>query len=372
MSGGNTVVCWDTAKLEIILNEAAQNHLSVIIGIDIPGVQYINDYKNENKVKAVFNAYSRIVLRYKDHPAAFAWCLGNELWFPNSPVYDKFYIEYNRLLDMIHNNDPNHPVCTAVINVAKNNIFNIQWRVPALDFIGINIYNSMHTLQEEINSIAFLWDGPYFISEWAPRGGWEAPVTSWQAPFENNSTENAKEYYDFFINYMPVKDPRFLGSLAFYWGSRQEYTHTFYSIFNEDGKPTEIKEVLNDCWKGTLTKHNSPQLTGVLIDDSLAVKDNIILGAGSLHKAAVLLKNEKQPDSLQYSWEIIKEDWSSWGKIWTNFKKPVAETSLVTDSALQRTVFAAPAKEGPYRIFVTVYNSKGYCATANIPFYVIE
>lgn len=372
LSGGNTLICWDTAKLQTVLNEAAKLQLSVIIGIDIPGVQYFDAYRHKIKVDSLFISCNKLVRKYKDHPALLAWCLGNELKFPNSLVYDEFYLQYNRLLAMVHSNDPHHPVCTTVINVSKNNILNIRWRIPALDFIGLNVYNSIRTLESDINFIKWFWRGPYFISEWAPRGGWEARVTSWEAPIEYSSTVNAKEYADFFKNYMPVKDPRFLGSLVFYWGSRQEYTHTFYSIFNEDGKPTEIQEALNDCWKDTVTQHQSPAITGMEVDMALTPGNNIIVNAGSEHTAAVAINNSMPADSIRYSWEIVKEDWSSWGQIWVHFKKPVAEKNLVSDSTMQKVFFHAPQQEGPYRIFVTVTNQKGYCANANIPFYVIH
>ena len=371
-NGGNTIICWDTTVLGDVLNQATQHHLMVIAGIDIPGVQYFDAYKNKGKVDSLFAASTNLVRKYRDHPALLAWCLGNELKFPNSIEYDQFYYHYNRLLGMVHSNDPNHPVCTTVINVAKNNIFNIQWRIPALDFIGLNIYNSIRTIEEDLNYIKLFWNGPYFVSEWAPRGGWEVPVTSWMAPIENNSTDNAQEYYDFFVKYMPVRDGRFLGSMVFYWGTRQEYTHTFYSIFNEEGKPTEIKEALFDCWNDTLTKHQSPRVADMRIDNNLAPKDNIILNAGSLHSATIAVKYSHPVDSLQYHWEIVKEDWSSWGKIWIHFKKPAAEKALLADSSRQQVNFEAPRREGPYRIFVTVTNEYGYCANANIPFYVIE
>jgi hypothetical protein len=288
LSGGNTIMCWDTSKLENTLKEAAKYKVAVIIGLDIPGGENIGFYNNEKNIAALYNTYSSIVLRYKDHPSTLAWCLGNELQLPISFTTPPFYKAYNRLLSMIHNIDPNHPVSTSVMNVAKKNILNIQWRIPALDFICINTYNRIKNIQQDLNKIKWFWSGPYFISEWGPNGGWEADVTTWQAPIENTSTKKAEQYYDFYTKYLPVKDPRFLGAMAFYWGSRQEYTHTWYSIFNEDGSPTEIKEVLADCWKDTLTQHNAPQLRHMLID-SLGAKDNIILSPGSQHKASILM-----------------------------------------------------------------------------------
>jgi hypothetical protein len=77
------------------------------------------------------------------------------------------------------------------------------------------------------------------------------------------------------------------------------------------------------------------------------------------------MQSSKFPDTLQYKWEIYREDW-----IYAN--GPPSEVGLFADSTLSVTDFKAPKNEGPYRVFVTVYNSKGYFATANIPIYVVR
>ncbi|MEJ7587799.1 MAG: glycoside hydrolase family 2 TIM barrel-domain containing protein [Ferruginibacter sp.] len=369
--GGNTITCWDTSKLDITLKEAAKYNVSVIIGLDIPGGENTSYYENKKNITALYQAYTLIVSRYKDHPSLLAWSLGNELNFPFSLTATPFYKTYNRLLNMIQTKDFNHPVSTCVINIPKRIIMNLQWRVPALDFLCVNTYNGIKTLQKDLNAMMWVWKGPYLVSEWAPNGGWEAEATSWAAPIENTSTKKAEQYYELFTKYMPLDDPRFLGSLAFCWGSRQEYTYTWYSIFGEDGCPTEIKETLNDCWKDTLTKHIAPKLRYMLLD-SLGSNDNIILKAGSIHNLSVLLEPAESASDLQYKWEILKEGWQTWGQTWNYFKKPQVEPGLIKDSSLQITNFVAPVKEGPYRVFVTVYNSKGHTATANTPIYVVK
>jgi hypothetical protein len=370
--GGNTITCWDTSKIENTLKEAAQNNIAVIIGLDLPGGDDVAFYNNQKYVAALYRAYSSIVTKYKDHPSLFAWCLGNELSTPFTFTPSPFYKIYNKILDHIHNIDPNHPVSTSIINIAKRRILMIQWRMPALDFYCFNIYNSIKTMQKELNLIKLLWHGPYLIGEWAPIGGWEAPVNIWGAPTENTSTKKAEQFYEFYTKYMPLKDPRFLGSIAFYWGSRQEYTYTWFSIFNEDGVPTEIKETLSDCWKDTVTQHVAPKLQYMLID-SLVAQDNIILSAGSKHYASAWPQILNSSDTLKYSWQILKEDWLEyWANTYHFLKKPPGQIGLFNDSTLQSTRFTTPLKEGPYRVFVTVYNSRGYCATANIPIYVVE
>jgi hypothetical protein len=288
---------------------------------------------------------------------------------PFSFTTSSFYKVYNRLLSLLHNNDPQHPVTTVINHLGS--VFNIQWRIPALDFISVNLYNRIKTVQSDFNKIKLIWNGPYLVSEWAPNGVWEAPVTSWGAPIEYTSTKKAEQYYDFFTRYMPLNDPRFLGSLVFYWGSRHECTPTWYSIFNEEGMPTEIKEVMYDSWRDTITKHHAPKIKKIQLD-SIDADNNIFFTPGSEHKAHLFLESSNPSDSLKYNWQILKEDWLSWMETWHNFKRPIAEAGLLNDSALQQTGFLAPLQEGPYRIFVTVYNVNGYCATANTPFYVVK
>ena len=373
LCGGNTIMCWDTSKLENSLQEAAKYHVSVIVGLDIPGSENIDFYNDEKKVTSLINTYKKIILRYKNDSSILAWCLGNELLLPLKLTLTTppFYKVYNNLLSMIHDLDPDHPVSTAMMNIPKRGIITIQWRIPALDFIGINIYNKIKNIEEDISKIKLFWQGPYLLTEWAPNGAWEADQTSWGAAIENTSTKKSEQFYEYYTKYLPLKSPRFLGSLAFFWGNREEYTHTWYSIFDEDGTPTEIEETLNDYWKNTVTIHKSPNLKYMLID-SLGAKDNIIIKRGSVHKASILLNKIQSQDSLIYSWQIIKEDWQNWGRTYDNFKKPMVEHNLLSDSSKQYTSFTAPLKEGPYRVFVTVYNLNGYCATANTTIYVIE
>ena len=135
-------------------------------------------YNNDKNVADLYNAYMTLVKRYKDNPSLLAWCLGNELIFPISFFPTPFYKSYNKLLDSIHNIDPNHPVCTSIVNVSRRSIIMMKWRIPSLDFYCLNIYNSIRSLQQKLDLINWVWKGPYLIGEWAPVGSWEAPLTT--------------------------------------------------------------------------------------------------------------------------------------------------------------------------------------------------
>jgi hypothetical protein len=368
--GGNTIRTWDTTGLQTILDEAGTYHLSVIAGLDLPVSGLLDEFYNDTgKVEKIVSAYRSIVQRYKHHPALLVWCLGNELDFPYRPKYAPFYKAFNKLLNMIHTEDPDHPVTTTLTNFQRRNVVNIKAKVEGLDFISINTFNPLKTLGKDLESFDWFWDDPYLITEWSPEGGWETNVVKWLAPIENTSTKKAELFREFYQTWLPRTDPRFLGSLAFYWGSKEEYTHSWFSIFNEDGYPTEVMEALHDCWKDTVTKHQSVKIQYMLVDEKGAA-DNLLLSPGSTHHATLLLAAGENSDSLRYYWEIVQEDW--WGHKKSHWTKPAPEQGLLSDSTAKQVSFLSPAKEGPYRIFVTVSNSKGFCATANTPFYVVE
>ena len=128
--------------------------------------------------------------------------------------------------------------------------------------------------------------------------------------------------------------------------------------------PNEIAETLNDCWKGIETVHISPKIKSMYVDN-MGAKSNVILSSGSKHHAVAEIQLTGPSDNVKFKWEIYSEDWYY-------PKGPPGERGLFADSTSSATDFTTPVKEGPYRIFITVINSKGYFATANIPIYVVR
>lgn len=368
-AGGNTIKTWDTVGLSAILDEAQNHHLNVIVGLDIPKSSFLDSfYADTSKANGLIRAFKITIEQYKNHPALLAWCVGNELDFPYKPKFKPFYNTLNQLINLIHQSDTNHPVTTTLINFQRRTIYNLKLKVPDLDFISINTFGQLNDLEKELSDFTWFWDGPYLITEWSPKGGWESELTAWEVPIENTSTKKAELYTTYYRNYLSNSDGRCLGSLAFYWGNKEEFTHTWFGVFNEDGDKTEVVESLSDCWKNTQTKHYSPQVEYMLLDGKGA-KDNILLDTASIHHAQVFLKKGTNTNDLSYKWEIVKEDWTRYRD--EKRKKPVPEQGLFKDSVSTNLTFNTPKAEGPYRIFVTIRSKTGYCATANIPFYVL-
>ena len=73
--------------------------------------------------------------------------------------------------------------------------------------------------------------------------------------------------------------------------------------------------------------------------------------------------------ALTFRWEVMLEvaqgGYAGMGEVRS---KPMTE--LIRKAAGSELGFAAPEKEGAYRVFVVVLDGQGNGATANIPFFV--
>lgn len=368
-AGGNTIRTWDTVNIASILDEAYTHDIAVIAGLPMTESFYLDYfYQDTAKVAAQQEAFIKIVERHKNHPALLMWCLGNELDFPYKPNYTPFYSAFNNLLDSIHLMDPDHPVTTALINFQRRSIINIRLKIPDLDLISINTFGKLTTLKEDLHNFSWFWDGPYLITEWGTNGPWEVENTAWGSPIENTSTKKAERFQEMYEQYMPTKDPRFLGSFVFYWGRKQERTPTWFSLFSEDSIASEAVGTLQYIWTGTRPVNRAPFIQYMLVENKGA-RDNIIFEVNTVKTAEVFM-HDPEGDSVTIHWQILPEDWYYEYTDSVRIPKPLEE--LVLSANDKKLEFSTPSQEGPYRIFVEVFDNQGNYATANTPIYVIE
>ncbi|HYK77915.1 MAG TPA: glycoside hydrolase family 2 TIM barrel-domain containing protein [Daejeonella sp.] len=370
-AGGNTIRTWDTTHVGKILDEAQANHLAVIIGLEVPHSDYLDYFYNDPvQVSTQFNDYKKVVEKYKDHPALLMWCVGNELAFPFRPRFNKFYKHYNALVNMVHEVDPNHPVTTAQGKLDQKDVFNIKLRTNT-DIISFNVFGGIKILSKQLKDFAWYWDGPYIITEWAMEGPWyKSAQTPWGASLEGSSTKKAEEILQTYRKFMPVNDPRFLGSMVFYWGQKQEITHTWFSLFSPEGAKSETVGTMQYIWTGKGPEHNAPQIKYMLVDGKGA-RDSLIYKPNTLSKAELFLE-DINPEIADLKWEILPEDWFKKDKLLPNMVKPKPINGLIVSQAGNKLSFKMPAAEGPYRIFASVYDKYGNFATCNTPFYVVN
>lgn len=365
--GGNTIRIWDTTRLSVILDSAKAHHLAVIVGLPIFNSDYTGFYADSAKVERQYQAFKSIVHKYKNHPSVLMWCIGNELDFPFKPSYNSFYKAFNQLTEMIHQDDPDHPITTTVLNFNKKYIFNLIVRCN-IDLISFNIFGRITYLRDELKSFSWFWNGPFMVTEWGIDGPWEGTAqTAWGAYIEDTSTKKAEQYQDRFIKYMPREDTRFLGAFAFFWGNKQEGTQSWFSMFDEHNGKSQVVDAMKYLWTGKHLESSFPQVKYMLLNERGA-RDNILLSAGQTFSAKVLLLNQHK---IKYvKWEVYPEDWYKKNNLHNDKKLQPLMQQIKTDQFLEHH-FVAPAVEGPYRVFATIYDDQGNFSTCNTPFYVV-
>ncbi len=364
-AGANTARIYDTLYLKRTLDKAYS--LGLAIAVDIPIPKYYDDskyYEKREYFLMVKEMVRNIVSKYSNHPALLYWNLGNEIYYPYIYKTTKFYSNYNELIDLIHELDPNHPVSTSTIGANKYRVLTIITKSPQLDFISFNAFGNLSRFSEKLKPISSIWDGPHVISEWGVNGPWESDFTTWEAPIEESSTKKAEQikqrYYDFIE---PIKNKGSLGSFVFFYAQKNEYTPTWYSFFGRNKLKTQAVFELKNIWKNENENFPGPELDYILLNKKGANR-SIVLQPQTIAHAEVKLPDSKE-QKLNFHWEIRPESWyeTSESRMPTNiqFNKNGKEVS-----------FETPSEEGPYRIFLYLTDDTEYYATANIPFYVLN
>lgn len=368
-AGGNTLRTWDTTHLAQILDSAQTQGLAVIVGLPLPNSGDISFYNNPEITKTRFRALQSLIKRFRNHPAVLMWCLGNELDFPYKWTYGSFYDSFNELTDMIHREDPDHPVTTTILNFNPKYIFNIGLRCN-IDVISFNIFSNLSLLRRDLDDLAWFWKGPYMLLEWGINGPWEGTEqTAWGAYIEDTSKKKADIYQQRYRQFMPLQDPRFLGACVFFWGHKQETTHTWFSIFDENGHPSEAVGAMRSIWTGQSSPTTYPDIKYMLLN-SQGARDNILLNPSAPASAEVLLfQGHNRIRSIR--WQIFREDWYRENRA-NSTRKLVPLATNENSGQNLRLSFSAPKEEGPYRLFATIYDHAGNFASCNTPFYVVS
>ncbi|WP_100615940.1 glycoside hydrolase family 2 TIM barrel-domain containing protein [Confluentibacter citreus] len=367
--GGNTIRLYDTTNIQSILDRAYNNNIAVIVDIPIPKYdKEYNFYSNEENITALKSTVKNFVNAYKNHPALLFWSMGNELEYPEVFIKNDFIKTFNDLVDMVHDLDRNHPVGTSN-QYDRWQILSINLHSPNLDFIGLNIFGSLYGLSSRYDELSYLIKQlPYYISEFGSSGPWESKTTSWGAPIEYISTKKGEQYVNQYNSFIAT-DKKSMGSLVFYWAQKQERTHTWFSIFDEEGRKSQIYYDMQACWGESAIKNDFPPklkdmtINGKRAEDELIYKPNDVKTA-TLHLEGII------DAAFKYQWEIYEEGW--YYKLYDNEKKPKLILKSLENQGDLTFTFITPNIEGPYRIFVHVYDEKGNFSTANIPFYVLE
>ena len=222
--GANSIRTWGIEEAEQILDEARRLGLTVMLGFWLQHERHGFDYNDSAKVEKQYRHFCAAIDRFKDHPALLLWGIGNELdlQYSNPRCWDAV----QQIAAYAHKVDPNHPTSTVTAGLDSMEVQHILRRAPDIDLLGINTYGDIAGVPANIRR--FGWNGPYMITEWGPNGYWESPVTPWKAAIEQSSTEKKRVYLERYDRYIGPEKAQCIGSYAFLWGAKQEYTETWF------------------------------------------------------------------------------------------------------------------------------------------------
>lgn len=360
--GGNTIRTWGIENAQTILDEAEKKGLKVMLGLWVQHERHGFDYNDQEKIKNQLEGFRIAVRKYKDHPALLMWGVGNEYELDYSNT--KVWAAVNDIAKMVHEEDKNHPTSTVTAGTNAEKLKFVQTVLTEVDIYGINTYGDI----ESVKSVLTIgnYSGAYMITEWGPNGHWESPKTIWGMSIEQTSSEKAAVYLKRYQTCIAADSAQCIGSFAFLWGQKQEYTSTWYGLFNEDGIPTEAIDELTYCWSGAYPTNRAPSVDSIYFNEQ-KLAPNCIVKANTSYSFE-LFATDLNKDKLNYTWELYPEstDLKSGGD--AEMKPPIINGRLKGKNQAQ-VQLKAPLKEGRYRLFVKVFDGEKL-AYMNIPFYV--
>ena len=365
-AGGNAIRTWNHYGVDTLLDRAQELGLTVTVGLYLRPERHGFDYRDSAACRSQREYLRQVVLEHKDHPALLMWGVGNEMELNGTD--DIVWQEVNRVARMIHELDPNHPTTTMIMPLPRTATL-IATEAPAIDIIAINTFGELATVPEKIRKPWYNWDGPYLIGEWGGVGWWECEITDWQAPIEMKDQQKVAFYQERNGACMAIDTTRCLGSYVFYWGQKQERTHSWFSLFLESGEKTALVDAMQEIWTGEKPENLAPQINRLFLDGEDTYK-RIYLEPGRRYEALVEAI-DPEGDALQYQWELRPEG-EYLGMTGGDIEAvPQPLPNLIEQENLARIWLQSPDSIGAYRLFVTVLDGKGSGTVANAPFFVM-
>ncbi|HEY4198122.1 MAG TPA: glycoside hydrolase family 2 TIM barrel-domain containing protein [Mucilaginibacter sp.] len=369
-AGANSVRIYNTDHADRVLDSAYRLGLTVTISLVMGYADKEMDYNDHKAVAAQLERLKAEVLKYKDHPALLMWGIGNEtnLYMGDGPSRFFDHIRLSRAINdvarMIHQADPNHPAVMMVKGGSSNRFHSLF-----CDQVDLIAYNSFEPIGAQLKKS--YWKGPYIISEFGQLGYWASRQTEWYNSIEQTSLRKMQfmqRQYSAFLE----DTNNCLGSYAFLWGQKLEYTSTWFSLYTEQGEPTVLTDELKALWTGT-SPVKTTSISGMLIDNK-PDSANIYLQGGKRYTARLSLTGPLQNDAL-LRWEVQKDYApllsASYG---VQAKQVVAGSTVVLEKkpgcSEYRFDFTAPADEGAFRLFLYLKDGQTKVVTANACFYV--
>jgi hypothetical protein len=354
-----------------VLDEAHAQGLTVTLGLELKTSRTGFDYGNDAAVAEQLKQLREVVIRYKDHPALLMWGVGNEINLTESGVWAgiRLWRAMNDIAEMIHEVDPNHPTATMLPGYPEKTIMFINFFCPAIDLLCINTFGNLPDIDQKVKKAG--WDKAFVVTEWGPTGYWEARRTQWDVALEETSSQKAQVYLERYASSIAKATNTCLGSYVFYWGNKQERTHTWFSLFMRNGDQTNMVDAMQYLWTSRWPENRTPEIEPVRINGK-GGPDNVMIRVSSLTDARVVA-TDPDGDAIHYNWEIYEEATGKELKEGGDGERIRSSIQGLVQgkSDCNQISFVAPAYPGAYRLFVYASDGHAHTATANIPFYVM-
>jgi len=369
-AGGNSLSVYESRVTNDFLDSAQSFGISISVILEVSKPMHQADYSDKSFKEEQRNRILNFVRKYKDHPAILFWTVGNEAHLGGKFNY-RLWQEVNVLSKNIHEIDKDHPTTTAIAGFGLQSLETVQVKLfaPDIDFISFNVFDFYHRVKRESRNFIWGWDGPYVITEFSSNPYWNLPKTDWDAIIEPDGSTRAKELRHRYFTI--IRDTsRCLGTYAFYWGQKQERTHTSFSLILDNKLKTQSYQELSFCWKGVTSENHCPRIEDYDIAN-YEKYSSIYLKPESLQTVRIAY-NDPNNDFSHLKWEILEE--GRYNNLTGGDKEKAPD--CISDGTIAdfdgSFEFRTPIETGPYRIFIYCIDDNDNVGTANIPFYILQ
>ena len=169
--GANSIRTWGIEALEEkdeegrpLLDAAQARGLTVCAGLWVQHERHGFSYRDPEVIAEQRSKIMAAVRKYKDHPALLLWGLGNEM--ENGLEPDTALLvwhELEALAGMVKEEDPNHPVLTAVAAVNPPKIKEMIKEYPSIDILGVNTYAGSALTGSSLLAVG--WQKPFVLTD---------------------------------------------------------------------------------------------------------------------------------------------------------------------------------------------------------------
>ncbi len=177
-AGINTIRVYAPIDNKEVLDEIHSAGIKLIVGFG---------YNQDGNFDILSGSFVDYINKYKDHEAVLMWELGNEYnyhpeWFDGE--LKNWYAALDKAAQIIHKNDPSHPVTTAHGELPDSLALSLS---PSIDVWGMNVYR-WDEPGEIYNQWKALSTKPMYLSE----AGGDSYMTITKQGYEKGYNEKAQ------------------------------------------------------------------------------------------------------------------------------------------------------------------------------------